>query len=109
MSTRRRVVGDFFLHADDARTHLQPFTDWRFYSPVSYWDPAYFGRTAMAVEAMAGAALVALLWRRFNGWRVRSTLALTAAVYGMMIFGAVTSNEDRHSDDQTCAEEIAPA
>lgn len=75
------VVGDFLLHADDARAHLQPFTSWRFYSPISYWDPAKSGRIVGAVEAAAGLALVVLLWRRFIGWRVRGALSLTAALY----------------------------
>ncbi|MEL6794102.1 MAG: hypothetical protein AAFP78_11635, partial [Pseudomonadota bacterium] len=100
------IVGDFLLHADDARAHLQPFTDWRFYSPVSYWDPAYFGRTAMAVEAAAGAALVLLLWRRFGGWGVRGALGLTAAVYGLMLYGAAMSGEENRSHDHACAEDV---
>ena len=101
------IVGDFFLHADDARTHLQPFTDWRFYSPVSYWDPAYFGRTAMAVEAIVGMALVLLLWRRFDGRGTRGALILTALIYGLMIFGAVTSEGDEHAHDESCASEMS--
>jgi len=32
---------DFFLHASDAHRHFWPFSDWRFESPVSYWDSAH--------------------------------------------------------------------
>lgn len=34
---------DFPLHNDDAHRHFFPFSDWRFESPVSYWDPRFYG------------------------------------------------------------------
>ena len=33
------VLGDIFLHHDDAHGHFFPLSNWRFMSPVSYWDP----------------------------------------------------------------------
>ena len=36
-------LGDLALHHDDAHRHFLPLSDWRFASPVSYWDPAHFG------------------------------------------------------------------
>ncbi|MEO9968703.1 MAG: cobalamin biosynthesis protein CobQ, partial [Hyphomonadaceae bacterium] len=32
------LAGDFPVHSDDAHIHFWPFTEWRFNSPVSYWD-----------------------------------------------------------------------
>ncbi len=37
------IVCDLPVHHDDAHRHLWPLTDWRFESPVSYWDPNHFG------------------------------------------------------------------
>lgn len=34
---------DFLVHHDDAYRHLWPLTNWKFLSPVSYYDPNYFG------------------------------------------------------------------
>ncbi len=36
-------VIDFLCHRNDAHMHLWPLTQWRFRSPVSYWDPNHFG------------------------------------------------------------------
>jgi len=30
---------DFPLHHDDGHRHFWPFSEFRFDSPVSYWDP----------------------------------------------------------------------
>lgn len=98
------ILGDFLLHADDARMHWQPFTDWRFYSPVSYWDPAHHGRIASVVEAIAGAALVVVMWRRFGGWRVRAPLGAAAALYAMMVAGAVMSGGHGNDHHEACVE-----
>ena len=37
------AVQDLLLHHDDAHAHFFPFSDYRFRSPVSYWDPAHYG------------------------------------------------------------------
>ncbi|RMD80516.1 MAG: hypothetical protein D6809_00965 [Gammaproteobacteria bacterium] len=42
---------DFLLHHDDAHRQLFPLSDWRFRSPVSYWDPRYHGAWASVAEA----------------------------------------------------------
>ena len=60
---------DLPLHHDDAHGHFEPLTSWRFESPVSYWDPAHYGRIFGAVE-IAGTLLgAALLVRRGGAWR----------------------------------------
>jgi hypothetical protein len=56
---------DLPLHADDPHRHLWPLSDWRFNSPVSYWDPRHFGAWVQPLEIVLGAALVWLLWRRW--------------------------------------------
>lgn len=43
---------DFLTHHSDARQQFWPFTDWVFNSPVSYWDPTYFGNIMGPIEAL---------------------------------------------------------
>ncbi len=58
---------DFPLHHSDAHRHFFPLTDWRFASPVSYWDPAWHGRTAGSVELIVVLAGGAWLLRTAQG------------------------------------------
>lgn len=59
------VLLDFPVHADDAHIHFWPLTEARFHSPISYWDPRYFGHIVGALEAVAGLFIALILWRRF--------------------------------------------
>jgi len=43
---------DFPVHHSDAHQHFFPFSDCRFISPVSYWDPAHFGLWVSALEVL---------------------------------------------------------
>ncbi len=49
-SVMLHLLGDLPLHHDDGHRHFFPFSDWRFESPVSYWDPAHHGELAGAIE-----------------------------------------------------------
>lgn len=54
------VFVDFLTHAEDSRPPLWPLSDWRWQSPVSYWNPDYFGVQFTLVEHAA--VLLALTW-----------------------------------------------
>jgi len=56
---------DLPLHREDAHRHFFPVSDFRFVSPISYWDPAHFGAWAAFAEAALVTACAAVLWRRF--------------------------------------------
>ncbi|MCF4099047.1 hypothetical protein [Maritalea mediterranea] len=60
------VVMDFPVHTDDAHVHFWPITDWRFYSPVSYYQSANYGEIVSAIELVVGVGLAALLMWRFR-------------------------------------------
>jgi hypothetical protein len=72
---------DFPLHRDDAHAHFWPFTDWRFMSPLSYWNPDHHGRMMAPLELIFAIALMVVLWLRFKSWRVRAALGVAAATY----------------------------
>ncbi|CAN5836940.1 hypothetical protein BH24DEI2_BH24DEI2_16360 [soil metagenome] len=59
---------DIFTHAGDGPLFLFPLTTYRFDSPVSYWDPVYYGRAFTVLEYALDALLLAYLgvtwWRR---------------------------------------------
>ena len=86
------VLCDFPLHNDDAHRHFWPFTNWRFISPVSYWDPKHFGIYAMLSElAIALAACYSIVSGKFAksikvaGW-VTMSLYLLAMVLAAVLW-----------------------
>ena len=77
---------DFPLHADDAHRHFWPVTDWRFKSPVSYWDPDHYGLLGQMFDSVVLFASLAVLWRKFDGRKVRLAL-FVFAVLGLIWTG----------------------
>ena len=69
---------DFPFHNDDARAHFWPFTDWKFFSPVSYWDSRFYGHIVGPVEVATALICAVFLWRRFVGWKMRAFIAVLA-------------------------------
>ena len=59
---------DIFTHANDGPVILFPFNwTWRFNSPVSYWDPEYYGLIFAPLEHILDVILIFFLvrdWRR---------------------------------------------
>lgn len=77
------LLGDLPLHVNDGHAHFVPFSQWRFVSPVSYWDPRYHGAIVSLLELALGLVLIAILWRRFPGRLVRGLLVFAVAAYAV--------------------------
>ena len=72
------TVIDIFTHANDGPVILFPFNwTWRFNSPVSYWDPEYYGLIFAPLEHTLDVILIFFLVR---GWRRKKRR--TAVVVG---------------------------
>jgi membrane-bound metal-dependent hydrolase YbcI (DUF457 family) len=84
-------IVDFLCHRDDAHMHFWPLTEWRFRSPVSYWDSAYYGTQFSLFEAALGLGLALVLWRRYSHRAIRILLAICMVAYvavpAFFIFG----------------------
>lgn len=75
------AAADFLTHNDDARRQFWPLSDWVFKSPVSYWDPRFYGGTFAVFEfALAIALMGFLLWRMQRLWQRALILATAAPV-----------------------------
>lgn len=83
------VLLDLPLHHEDAHRHFFPLSDWRFASPVSYWNPAHYGTVAAPLEALLSLAGCALLWRKHPGQAARLVLFGLALLYAGFIAFAV--------------------
>ncbi len=61
------AVADFFSHVDGARPLFWPLSDWEWSSPVSYYDPLYYGNEFFAIShALILLTMAALLVRRIR-------------------------------------------
>ncbi|WP_419938960.1 hypothetical protein [Candidatus Palauibacter sp.] len=78
------ALGDLPLHREDAHRHFFPVSDWRFTSPVSYWDPAHYGGYAAAGEVVLVLAVSVFLFRAYRG-RGRWIVAGMAGIYALFI------------------------
>ncbi len=58
------TVVDFLTHVDDLRLLFWPLSDWRWASPVSYYNPRYYGREFMLVSHASMLVIMAVLLRR---------------------------------------------
>lgn len=73
------IFGDLPLHHDDAHRHFYPLLDWRFESPVSYWDPAHYGQWFSLLEFIGVISASAFMY-----WRIaplRHWVSAILAVY----------------------------
>ena len=73
---------DFLVHHDDAHAQFWPLTMWTFASPVSYWDPRYYGMIFAPLELASGLVLSVMMVRRFRG-PGRVAFAGLVALYGV--------------------------
>jgi hypothetical protein len=74
------ALGDLPVHAIDAHRHFIPFSQWRFISPISYWDVRYHGQWVALVEAALVFACAWVIW----SWDI-SVLARVALI-GVGVF-----------------------
>jgi hypothetical protein len=64
-------IVDFFVHTDDAYRHFYPFSDWKFHSPISYWNSAEYGAYVSAFDSLLVLGLLTYLYTKYAGtWRV---------------------------------------
>lgn len=78
---------DLPLHHDDGHRHFWPLTNWRFASPVSYWDPKHFGVWAAASEYAISVVCFAIAIWRHKSKLIRSALIALAVIYSVMTCG----------------------
>ena len=63
ISASMHALVDFFLHVEDAYRHFWPFWKYKFISPVSYWDPNYYGNYFGILELLVTGISVVWLFK----------------------------------------------
>ncbi|NET47714.1 MAG: hypothetical protein F6K09_03105 [Merismopedia sp. SIO2A8] len=83
------ALGDLPLHHDDGHRHFFPFSNWRFESPVSYWDPNHHGRIAAPIEMLIAIIGCVVLFPTYQSWVGRGLILTLGASYGSYIIYAL--------------------
>ncbi len=81
---------DFFTHARDAHVQFWPFSDWRFNSPISYYDPEFYGKIVATLEIFLGLGLISYLFLQFKNWPVRMVAVLCGIPYLLSVWFIAT-------------------
>lgn len=76
---------DLPVHHDDAHRHFLPFSQYRFISPISYWDTRHYGSIVACIEA--GLVLLGTLhcWSFVHSWVGRGLMIAVNVFYGGFI------------------------
>jgi hypothetical protein len=75
------VAFDLPFHHDDAHRHFLPFAEWRYSSPLSYWDSAHYGTLIGWVEFALVVSGCFFLYKRFDTKTARRAIISVGAVY----------------------------
>lgn len=75
---------DLPVHHDDAHRHFVPLTNYRFISPLSYWDKNHYGKWVALVELLLVYFCSFSLYLQFNFWWARFLLLANSALYSIL-------------------------
>ncbi len=83
---------DLPVHSDSPHRHFLPFSNWQFYSPISYVDPRYHAEIVAPLEWLIVLICIGILWRRNISPWVQALLLFIGIFQGFWVlfeFGSV--------------------
>ena len=80
-------LADLPLHAEDGHRHFWPLSNYRFASPVSYWDPDYHGTLAALGELCLVFLASWRIWRLLRSRWARILLLASNVLMGLGYVG----------------------
>jgi hypothetical protein len=75
------VAGDLPLHHDDGHRHFFPLSNWRFESPISYWDANHYGDIVSVLEIIVVIIGSIFLFRQYRSIGARFGIAIIGLLY----------------------------
>jgi hypothetical protein len=102
ISALMHISADFLLHHEDARSQFWPLSDWVFRSPVSYWDPKYFGNHFAKFEILLGLCLAIVVWRRYSIRSVHAIVIVLCLGYVGPIYASLFGAADHDRGPSSC-------
>ena len=84
------MLCDLPVHHDDGHRHFLPLTQWRFESPVSYWDPNHHGMIFAICELVFSIGACTFVLVKNPSAPMRAIAGTTLAMYAIGIAFAIT-------------------
>ncbi|RDH49794.1 hypothetical protein CBF18_13935, partial [Mastigocladus laminosus WC112] len=75
------ALGDLPVHNEDAHRHFFPFSNYRFISPISYWNPKYHGRVVSLMEKLLVLIATFYIFPLLQSWVGKGSLIAVNLVY----------------------------
>ncbi len=75
------AFGDLPFHQEDAHRHFFPFSDWRYFSPISYWNPNHHGALFSILEAIAVFWGIIYLVRKYREFSTRLVFLVLGGIH----------------------------
>ena len=72
---------DLPVHNDDAHRHFFPFSNYRFISPFSYWDPRHHGSLVALVEIILAVLATLQIFPAIDSWVGKGMMLASNAFY----------------------------
>jgi len=79
------MATDLPVHAEDAYRHFWPLSDWRFHSPLSYWDRNHHAGWVSRFEAVLALSCIVILWKQFPRRFIQIVLGLLTVFYILIL------------------------
>ena len=89
LSLLLHAAGDFFLHQDDGHRHFFPLLQFRFHSPISYWDPRHHGGIVSAIEILSQLGRQSISFPASQSRLMKGALALINLISALMYVGFI--------------------
>jgi hypothetical protein len=81
------IIVDFCVHASDAYSHFWPFNNWRFYSPISYYEPSHYGDVVSFLESIMFVICSYFVYQRIESKMIRAVILLFSFILiGVLLF-----------------------
>ena len=75
---------DLPLHVDDGHRHFWPLSNFRFESPISYWDPDHHGAAVAGVEYALVLFASWRVWKLLRSHWMRALLIVSNGLMGLV-------------------------
>lgn len=72
---------DLPVHSEDAHRHFFPFSNYRFISPFSYWDPNRNSNIVALIELLLVVAATPVVLKRLNSWSAKGVVLVVNVFY----------------------------